>query len=665
MRFSFLPPTMLGFALAAIAILPAPLIAQLKIAAPRPARPAGTITLPYTSADGAGTQWMIYQQGWFRQQGNMPLFSQASMMTINGNGVSAASNQARMDEKTGEVIIENLNFNGVTATRRILIDKQNNFIRYIDILKNPTQQELAVNVVWNTNFNYGTQASQPISDARAKDKQLGYAISLQAGRAIYEMYATRGSKLLPQMSAPEGGNQLQTSLQVSIPAGRQVALFHVHGAAASVDAATQLCMGLKDSQLFSQVPVEIRKLLVNAPNLQSIGDREVLRGELFDVLELRSGDQIKGTIAEKAFKLNTFYGPIELPAERVVGLVNVGQFRPRQLLVTVDGEVFGGSLEKETIGMTLSSGQATQVPLSQIVRFGYRKRSGEPQEWSFDRPMVVLRSGERMLVSMPAAPIEVMTQYGLLKLKPEAIAAINFQPEDRGGHEVELTDGSKFSALAMAETFPLQLVGTASQQAVSFPSAMVARLQFNKPSESTADASASLQMINQDVLVGTLGGQLKLDTNFDTITVNGGELLSLSRAPESGMDIQIALWDQTTLSGQLREAQLTCNLKSGVTVTVPVPLISKYDNPLPRPSEMMVDRIKTVVKDLSVEDWRQRERAEQQLTAMGTSVISVIKELREGQPLEAQQRIDSILKSLEAKPASPAQASPQEFLNKP
>lgn len=664
MRVSFLPLGIVGLAVAALVMLPAPLNAQLKIAA-RGARPAGTIPLPYTSADGAGNQWMIYQQGWFRQQGNMPLYSQAAMMTINGNGANNAANQARIDEKTGEVVIENINFNGVMVTRRIFIDKQNNFIRYIDILKSSAAQEMSANVVWNTNFNYGTQMSQPINDPRAKDKPIGYAIALQAGRSIYEMYATRGSKVVPQMSVPEGNNLLQTSQQVTIPAGKQVALFHVHGVAATVEAATQTCTGLKDSQIFAQVPLEIRKLLVNAPNLQTIGDREVLRGELFDVLELRSGDQIKGTLAEKSYKLKTFYGPIELPAERVVGLINAGQFRPRQLLVTVDGEVFGGSLEKETIGMTLSSGQATQVPLSQITRFGYRKRNGEPEEWTFDRAMVSLRSGERMLVAMPTTTIDVMTQYGLLKLKPEAIAAINFQPEDRGGHEVELIDGSKFSALAMAETFPLQLVGTASQQSVSFPSAMVARLQLTKLPDGVPDGTPSLQLINQDVLAGTVAGQLKLDTNFDTITVNGSELLSLTHAPEAGLDVQVSLWDQTTLSGQLREAQITCTLKSGVAVTVPVPLISRYDNPLPRPSETMVERIKAVMKDLSAEDWRQRERAEQQLVAMGTSVIPVLKDLREGQPLEAQQRIDSILKSLDTKSATPAPGVSPEMLNKP
>jgi hypothetical protein len=396
-------------------------------------------------------------------------------------------------------------------------------------------------------------------------------------------------------------------------------------------------------------------MLVNLSNSQAIGDRELLRGDLFDVVELRGGDQIKGTITSKAYKLTTFYGTVELPAERVVGMFSVGQVRPRQLLVTVDGEVFGGTLDVQTIGMQLSSGQTTQIPLNQINRFGYRKRSGEAEEWTFDRPMVSLRSGERMLIALPGAAIDVVTQYGAMKLKPESIAAIDFQPEDRAIPQVLLSDGSRFAGLATADHFELQLVGTSSQQTVTFPLSIIAKLQFGKNPDDAqpavgADAPPTLRLSNDDEFAGTIAGQLKLETTFDTITINGSELQSLAHAPDAGFDVQATLWDQTTLSGQLKDPQVTCSLKSGVSVTVPVPMIARYDNPHPKPSETMIDRIKAVVADLGAEDWKKRESAEAQLVTMGSSVIPVLKEMRDSQPIEAQQRIDSVLKQLDKKP---------------
>src|SRR5205085_9285545 len=93
------------------------------------------------------------------------------------------------------------------------------------------------------------------------------------------------------------------------------------------------------------------------------------------------------------------------------------------------------------------------------------------------------------------------------------------------------------------------------------------------------DDSPTLTLANQDVLVGAISGQLKLDTTFDTITVNGGEVRSMTHPKDAGTDVQITLWDQTKLSGQLQEPAVTVALQSGVSVTIPVPLIESYNPP--------------------------------------------------------------------------------------
>src|SRR5262249_36267700 len=160
-------------------------------------------------------------------------------------------------------------------------------------------------------------------------------------------------------------------------ANKEVAIVHLHSTAASQEAGTQWVNSIKESKLLASLPREIRKIVVNFAGGQNfIGDTEILRGDLLDVVELRSGDQFKGNLKETSYKLQTFYGPVELPVDKVIGLINVGQFRPRQLIITSDGQIFGGKLQKETIDLELSSGQVTQVPLSQILRAGYRKRAG-------------------------------------------------------------------------------------------------------------------------------------------------------------------------------------------------------------------------------------------------------------------------------------------------
>src|SRR5258707_9489696 len=68
----------------------------------------GMVNLPYTSGDIQGSQWIVYQPGMIRMQGNMPVFAVAGQLLINGNQPNMQNNQARMDDKTGEVILENM-----------------------------------------------------------------------------------------------------------------------------------------------------------------------------------------------------------------------------------------------------------------------------------------------------------------------------------------------------------------------------------------------------------------------------------------------------------------------------------------------------------------------------------------------------------------------------
>jgi hypothetical protein len=95
-------------------------------------------------SDNAGNQWRFYPGGWFQQQGARPVYSQAAMLTINGNQVNSNTNVAKVDEKTGEIIFAGLVGQGVTVTRRILMDKESGYVRYVEVIKNTTGQEQTI-----------------------------------------------------------------------------------------------------------------------------------------------------------------------------------------------------------------------------------------------------------------------------------------------------------------------------------------------------------------------------------------------------------------------------------------------------------------------------------------------------------------------------------------
>ena len=368
---------------------------------------------------------------------------------------------------------------------------------------------------------------------------------------------------------------------------------------------------------------------------------------------------LRGTINDENYKLTTFYGDVNLPNSQVIGLINVGQFRPRQLVITTDGQIFGGKLDRDSVTLELNSGQMTQIPVAQIARLGYRKRPNEPEDWTFDKPYVLMRTGDRVAIAMPTTPVDVHTRYGELKLDPASVASIAFQSEDNGVHEIYLTDGSKFAGLVSADQFDMKLAD--GSQVVKFPASSVVRLQLSSKVAEEDDSLPTVSLSNEDQMVGTLTGSMKFDTAFDTIAMDGEQIRHLTHVTQGSTDVQVTLWDNTTLSGQFEQTEVDCKLLSGTTVKLPMALIGEYNQPLPMPSTASLEKIKAAVADLNADDWKQRDKAEQTLVSFGPAVIRPLLQLKPSQPPEAQQRIDSVIKTLKKQGA----ATPDTSTNPP
>lgn len=633
-----------------------------------PAVPAGvSVNLPHAIQGGDGQQWLIQRGGWLQQQGNMPVFAQAAMLNINGAGPQGNANRATVDKETGELIIEGLQIGGFGLTRRVLVNREENYVRYIDILRNRAGAgEQVANLTLQTSLNFGVNGGTIVSDPKRADASLAWVASTGAGPVVTEVWAGRGAKITPDVNWQPGNSFVQAQFRLPIPADGQAALMHLHALVPGEDAGQQFALNLRENKLLANLPPEVRKAIVNFRSPASfLGDVEVLRGDTLDVVELRTGDQLRGTLEAQTYAIRSAFGRIELPADKVVGVLNSGSFRPRQLLVTVEGEMIGGALESESVALRLSSGQVTRVPLSQVSRVGYRKRAGEPEELVPARAMLWLRSGDRLGVEPPEEPIPVLTRFGAVRVPAGKLASADLRSTESAVHVLTLTDGSRFGGLVQAEQLLVKLSTTG--QPVTVPVGWIAALQLSPPAPddvpspeaSGAASEARLSLAGGDVLAGPITGQVQLDTLFDTLTINAEEIARLAPladepsggASTGGGDVTVTLWDQTTVSGQLRESSVRCAIAGGaIEVAVPVPLVENYVQPTPRPSAAMVERVRAMVVDLNADDFARREHAESQLVALGRVVIPLLKEWRDAQPLEGQQRIDAILKQLAARP---------------
>lgn len=179
-----------------------------------------------------------------------------------------------------------------------------------------------------------------------------------------------------------------------------------------------------------------------------------------------------------------------------------------------------------------------------------------------------MRSGERVGVKMPKTGFEVATRYGPLTLKPEQVGAIVLQSDETTMHQILLTDGSKFSGLLSAESLEMTLDAGGPEQVVKFPASSIARLQLTPKITEVDDVSPTIQLANDDMLVGSVTGTLKVDTAFDTLTINASEIRELKRPQAGGLDVQVVLFDGSSVSGQLQELELAVSLSGGVKMKI-------------------------------------------------------------------------------------------------
>jgi hypothetical protein len=613
---------------------------------------AGGIVLPYTVGDGHGQSWMVYQAATMSMQGNFPVYQQAGTITIAGQQPNVQP-AARLDDKTNELIMENMQVGQFIFSRRILFNSDEGYARVIDIVKNPTGQELQCSIQLTSYINFGVQSSQIISDPKKASQNLAWVATTGGqGRTALDVYASSSAKVYPVVENQQGNNMVSATVNIAIPANKEIAVAHFHMVVNTQEQGIAWVKDMKLSKLFADVPREIRREIVNfRVNGGLLGDLEVLRGDAMDVVELRGGDKFNGTLGETSYKLDTFYGTVEVPVEKVICIINSGQFKPRQLIVTADGQIFGGHLQKQSIDLELSSGQKTQIPLAQIARVGYRRRPEEKEDQADEQqlqpPYLLLSSGDRVGVTLAPTPIDVVTRYGSLKLTPDMISSIIFNSDDSGVHSIELTDGSRFNGLCTATEFSVKLNTGGKDQEVKFPVAALNRIVFGNRSDDKDDNAPSLQLKKEDVVTGTLQGDLKLDTTFDTIALHAPEIRAITHSKEGPADVSVTTWDGTVFSGQLQEQSIKCHLKSGLDMQIPVALMETYSNPSATVPPMMLEKIKSIVGDLNADDYKQRDDAEQKLLRFGVGIIPTLKSMRDQQTPEGQQRIDSVLKQLQ------------------
>lgn len=653
---------------------------------PQPQQQQQTVPLPYTFRDDTGMQWDVQADGSIGPGGADVFDSGGRLFLDQGAQYAATVQQAKFDAHRNELALAPAQIAGLTVNRHVTVNVHNGWCRWVDVFENRGATPHRVTVRLNFDLGAANQGMRTISGAKRDDRPIGAAI-FDGNRGIAFLFAGRtAAGTRPTLTTQNGSDQIDIASEIDVPARQSVALVHLVAVRNTIDEAQAFFEKARESEFLADLPRELRARVVNFPRArQSLGDWELIRDELLDVVELRGGDQFKGTLLDTRFTAQTAYGPVELTSDRLAAILAIGEFHPDYLLVGSDGQAFCGTLQTGVLRLQLTSGQVTSVPLSSVKRVGWRKRAGDPEDFKYDRPMLALRSGDRLLIERPRGPFALATRMGTLRLPSEVVAAIDFQPADVPHHEVELIDGSRLFGIVTSDPIEFSTIALGPSRPLQFSVGSLARLQLapagsmgDTASTTTRPATAAATTTNAsadesdlprlslgsggDQLVGALSGRLSLDTSFDTIDVQSAEIAGLRRTGDASAEVQITLGDGQLLSGRIRGDAVNCVLQCGVPVKVPVSLIEEYVQPFPQPPPKVFAEVTSLVAQLSGPDVVGGDRAAEALRKMGPRISGALRTLRADQTAATQARLDEVLASFKeqrspqpTRPAAPPQ----------
>jgi len=366
-----------------------------------------------------------------------------------------------------------------------------------------------------------------------------------------------------------------------------------------------------------------------------------------DRILLKDGKVLLGTIENKAYTVTAFFGKIEVPARRVVGIV-AGRDKPaRMRLVQADGQVTTAAPAGQPVQLKLTTGSTRSVPLATIRQLSYRISKARPASVPTPQRAVCLRGGDRLIWTGCRQKLRLATTWGTVDLPPGSLMYI--RPVDKEGriHRVQFRGQTAFSGTLLPDAITLKLaLGPA---ATLGPRDFIRLTTGTKPSV-PANPTAMV-MRTGDRLLGRLDHKaLTARTEFGRVKVSPVNILTITFDPANVHVATLKLWDGSIHRGRLLETDLTFALApGGPTVKVKIAHVASITRPYAFRDPEMPKQVEKLIAQLAAKSYADREAATKELIKMGKSIIPLLNKHAKSPDAEIRERIESILEQLGVK----------------
>ena len=546
--------------------------------------PAGrAVSSSWTVTDSAGFRWDIYLNYGQVNDGTNDAYDGGMQLQISGSTMSV-SQQGRLSKAGDEVEIGPWRRESVNIYRRIYVDKQVGYCRWIDLFENTSTSAQTLPLRYYSNMGASIQSTFTTSgQSNLTEKDWGIVTGSSDGSrpAVVHIFATRNAKIRPSFQFTRGDDNLYYNHTLKIPPKKTVALCLIEAQRRPMSAAQKFLKEFNVERELKKVPPPLRRIILNMGGaMLTIGSLELPRHEKHDLVVQRGGNELLGAIQNTEYVIDTLQGKMPLPAARVIGLHAPTGAGDRVKLGLTDGQVMVGKLASGAIKLKLVNGNMMSLTVDMIDTAAYRVSPRRPEEIAFRRPMIVLRNAQQLFFRKTDVDWGFHTQYGRITLNSENLNSLVLDTPDGGLHRAIFSNGSVLSGLLVQEDMNLTLdLGPK----LSIKRYLVRKFALPTP-PFTGPEPGRLRLRNEDTLNGRIADKtVNIETaDNEQVSVKTEDIAAVTVPDGASLGaVRIKLHNGTTVDGTLAGKTIAFQITPGPRLDVYVGHIMEINQPKP------------------------------------------------------------------------------------
>lgn len=570
------------------------------------------------------------------------------------------SGSVRRHTKTREWVVD-IPSSSLEVQRRVFLDRAG-FLRYVEVIKNPSSQAMPVQVHIFSDTGTSVQSvtddqGRPVSAGPLADDVRGFVLTQNRRNDLLWYVGEKSDQV--QVFMQYQGTYHMLSYAFTVEAGATAAITYTVGQRNTGSGINEAFLDYaSDLEFYQDLPREVRQVLLNGPSfgmgsgavysLEELG----LNGHAEQAV-LGQGDttRLLGAMDWRLARIRTPYGEHSMAADQVAGLIGRANDPRRQIVFLRDGQILSGDLSIEGFAFKHSSG-FTMVDQEQMIDRllapGVNVDSHGISGWS-----VALIDGNHLRLKPPQSEdrIQLRSPWGDVNVSLAGIQSLTRPAEDEllAWHLLS-KDGQQVRVYPMQTTISIdsELFGPLEIPLASVVSLLAPRsssfdgedVDSAKPSPQAG--TAVITMVDGARLVGDVMVQdlQLLDRQRHAISI---PMQQVTRIEARAGRTTVFLNDGSQVSGWWDRSHLPLSSRNR-EVAIPINAVSLIELQAPAlsPAERAV--VLDLVRSLGAVDWVEREEATRALRDKGIAIHNLLQQqLARSEDPEIQHRLTLIL----------------------